>query len=277
MFEFQTVRTALSGGVLDVRFDAPPLNLIGPELVKDLVDLVLALPASPEVRVVVFSSADPEYFLPHVDLTKVPQYVAEAGRAGGPDDASLGMLWRKFSQADVVTIAKIRGRVGGAGSEFVLACDMQFASRETATFGQPEVGMGAPPGAGALQHLTRKLGRNRALEVLLGSADFTADEAAAYGWINKAVPDAELDALVATNARRIASFPAAAVHETKRVVNGLTLPHVEDVRADARRFQEFVQTNVLQSRVALLFEKGLQDRGPVELALGAHMVDLPVE
>ncbi|MEU0794233.1 enoyl-CoA hydratase/isomerase family protein [Amycolatopsis sp. NPDC005961] len=278
MNPYTTLRTDLVDGVLTVDFDSPPLNLVGPELVRDLVSLVLSLPERPEVRVVVFGSADREYFLPHVDLTKVPQYVAEAGKAGGgPEDASLGVLWRRFSEAGVVTIAKIRGRVGGAGSEFVLACDMQFASRESATFGQPEVGMGAPPGAGALQHLTRLLGRNRALEVVLTSSDYSAEHAERYGWINQAVPDGELDDLVSAIARRIASFPREAVLSAKRAINALTLPPIDQVRADAARFQEFVRTDQLQGRVAALFAQGLQKRGDLESNLGSHLEDLPGE
>ena len=179
--------------VVTVTIDAPPMNLIGPELVRDLVGLFNALESDPEVRVMVLESADPEFFVPHVDLTKVAEYTAEAAKAGGPEDASLGMLWRKLSELPVVTIAKLRGRARGAGSELALACDMRFAARENAVLGQPELGFGAPPGAGGVQHLARLLGRGRAMEALLGAADFDADEAERYGWINRALPDAELD------------------------------------------------------------------------------------
>src|SRR5581483_87280 len=120
-------------GVLSVVIDAPPMNLIGPELVRDLVSLLGELESGADVRVVVLESADPDYFIPHVDLTKVAEYTAEAAKAGGPGDASLGMLWHKLSELPVVTIAKIRGRARGAGSELVLACDLRFAARENAT------------------------------------------------------------------------------------------------------------------------------------------------
>src|SRR5277367_3423416 len=272
---YRTLRVAPSGaGVLSVAIDAPPMNLIGPELVRDLVTLISDLETDEFTRVIVLESADPEYFVPHVDLTKVAEYTAEAAKAGGPDDASLGMLWHKLSELPVVTIAKLRGRARGAGSELALACDMRFAARENAILGQIEVGTGAAPGAGGVQHLARLLGRGRAMEVILGAADFSADEAERYGWVNRALPDAELDAFVARLARRIASFPAEAVRSAKRVLNELTLPGPDAIRADARRFRQLVVSDAAQGRTAALFAHGLQTRGPLELDLGDRIGSL---
>jgi len=272
---YRTLRVARSDeGVLGVVIDAPPMNLIGPELVGDLVSLLSELESDQGIRVVVLESADPEYFVPHVDLTKVAEYTAEAAKAGGPDDASLGMLWHKLSELPVVTIAKLRGRARGAGSELALACDMRFAARENAVLGQPEVGFGAPPGAGGVQHLGRLLGRGRAMEVILGAADVDADEAERYGWVNRALPDAELDAFVARLARRIASFPAEAVRSTKQALNELTLPGADAIRADARRFQQLVGSDTVKARAAALFAQGLQTRGPLELDLGDRIESL---
>ena len=206
---YRTLRVAHPDeGVLSVVIDAPPMNLIGPELVRDLVALLGELESGQDIRVMVLESADPEYFVPHVDLTKVAEYTAEAAKAGGVGDASLGMLWHKLSELPVVTIAKLRGRARGAGSELALACDMRFAARENAILGQIEAGVGAAPGAGGVQHLARLLGRGRAMEAILGADDFDAETAERYGWVNRALPDAELDAFVARLARRIASFPA---------------------------------------------------------------------
>ena len=254
---FDTLAVRQEGAVLFVEIAAPPMNLIGPELVRDLVDSAQRT-GSPttDVRVLVLESADPEYFVPHVDLTKVEEYTAEAAKAGGPDDASLGMLWRKLSELPVVTIAKIRGRARGAGSELALACDMRFAARENAVLGQPEIGVGVTPGAGGVQHLARLLGRGRAMEVMLGAADFDAEMAERYGWINRALPDAELDEFVARLARRIASFPADAVRSTKQVLNELTLPGADAIRADARRFQHLVGSDAVKARVASCSRRG---------------------
>ena len=264
----QTLRLARGDGVLGVVIDAPPMNLIGPELVRDLVTLLSELDSDADIRVAVLESADPEYFVPHVDLTKVSEYTAEAAKAGGPEDASLGMLWYRLSELPVVTIAKIRGRARGAGSELALACDMRFAARENAVLGQPEIGFGTPPGAGGVQRLARLLGRGRAMEAILGAADFDADEAERYGWINRALPDDELDAFVARLARRIASFPVDAVRSTKHVLNDLTMPDADAIRADARRFQQLVRSDTVKARSATLFAQGLQTRSAVELDLG---------
>src|SRR4051794_19266617 len=255
-------------GVLSVVIDAPPMNLIGPEPVRDLVRLLGALDSGEDVRVIVLESADPEYFVPHVDLTKVAEYTAEAAKAGGPEDASLGMLWHRLSELPVVSIAKLRGRARGAGSELALACDMRFAARENAVLGQIEVGVGTTPGAGGVQHLGRLLGRGRAMEAVLGADDFDADQAERYGWINRALPDAHLDAFVARLARRIASFPVEAVRSAKRALNDLTLPGADAIRADARRFRQLVVSDTAEDRTAALFSQGLQTRGSLELDLG---------
>jgi enoyl-CoA hydratase/carnithine racemase len=269
---YRTLRvTKTDQGVLSVVIDAPPMNLIGPELVRDLVGLLGEVEAGRDVRVMVLESADAEYFVPHVDLTKVAEYTAEAAKAGGPEDASLGMLWHKLSELPVVSIAKIRGRARGAGSELALACDMRFAARENAILGQIEVGAGAVPGAGGVQHLARLLGRGRAMEVILGADDFGADQAERYGWINRALPDAELDAFVARLARRVASFPADAVRSAKRAINELTVPGADAIRADARRFRQLVVSDAAQARTAALFAQGLQTRGPLELNLGDRL------
>ena len=272
---YRTLRVAPAGpGVLSVVIDAPPLNLIGPELVRDLVGLFGVLESDQDIRVAVLESADPEYFIPHVDLTKVAEYTAEAAKAGGVGDASLGMLWHKLSDLPVVTIAKLRGRARGAGSELALACDMRFAARENAILGQIEVGVGAAPGAGGVQHLARLLGRGRAMEAILGADDFDAETAERYGWVNRALPDADLDAFVARLARRIASFPADGVLTAKQVLNEVTMPAADAIRADAVRFRQLVAADAAQARTAALFAQGLQTRGPLELDLGDRLGSL---
>ena len=192
VFETLTVRT--EGSVLFAEIAAPPMNLLGPELVRDLVSLIQRAEADDSFQVLVFSSADPDYFISHVDLTRVAEYRAEAAKLTG--EASIALLFHHLSASRLVTIAQIEGRVRGAGSEFVLACDMRFAARETAIFAQFEPAFGVLPGGGAAQHLTRLMGRGRALEVMLSAEDYDAELAERYGWINRALPADELGEFV---------------------------------------------------------------------------------
>jgi len=268
---FDTLKTTRDGGVLSVRFDNPPINLIGPELVADLVDLLDALEHDAEIAVVVFASADPEFFLPHVDITKVAEYTKETGRISGSASGSLGGLLRRLSEMRQVSIAQVEGYARGAGSEFALACDMRFASRERAMFGQIEAGLGAAPGAGAIQHLTRLMGRGRAMEALLSSRDFDADLAERYGWINRALPQAELEPFVQELAQRLAQFPTAGVSAIKRRINDIALPALAEVRADAALFQETVRQPRAQARTRALIDAGMQTRGDLERAFGAAL------
>src|SRR5262249_33644927 len=157
---------------------------------RDLVSLIQQSEADESRKVLVFSSADPDYFIPHVDLTQVAQYRDEAAKLTG--EKSLGLLFRHLSSSRLVSIAQVEGRARAGGSEFALACDMCFAARETAIFAQIEPALGVLPGAGGIQHLTRLMGRARALEVMLSAADVDAALAERYGWINRALPAAEL-------------------------------------------------------------------------------------
>src|SRR5262249_54394372 len=199
---FETLTVRKEGAVLFAEIAAPPMNLLGPELVRDLVSLIQRAEADDAVRVLVFKSADPDYFISHVDVTRIKEYREEAAKLTG--EASIALLFRYLSASRLVTIAQIEGRVRGAGSEFVLACDMRFAARESAIFGQMEPAFGQIPGGGAAQHLTRLLGRARALAVLLSAEDYDAELAERYGWINRALPANALGDFVRSLAHRIA-------------------------------------------------------------------------
>jgi len=174
------------------------------------------------------------------------------------DEPSLGLLFRRLSTSRLVTIAQIAGRVRGAGSEFVLACDMRFAARETAILGQFETAFGAIPGGGAVQGLTRLMGRGRALEVLLGAEDFDAELAERYGWINRALPAAELGDFVAELADRIARFPASGHRLAKERVNAIELADVAEFQRDSDLFAEVMSTSDAQGRAQAAFSRGFQ-------------------
>src|ERR1700719_4258351 len=193
---FETLNVAKEGAVLFAEILAPPMNLLGPELVRDLVSLIRQTEADDAVKVLVFKSADPDYFIPHVDVTKIKEYREQVAKLTG--EASIALLFRHLSASRLVTIAQIEGRARAAGSEFVLACDMRFAARESAIFAQPEPGFGVSPGAGGVQHLTRLMGRGRALEIMLSADDYGAELAERYGWINRALPAKDLDDFVSS-------------------------------------------------------------------------------
>jgi enoyl-CoA hydratase/carnithine racemase len=268
---FETLTVSKDGGVLFAEIAAPPMNLLGPELVRDLVSLIQRAEADDAARVLVFKSADPDYFISHVDLTRITEYRAEAAKLTG--EASIALLFRYLSASQLVTIAQIEGRVRAAGSEFVLACDMRFAARESAIFGQFEPAFGLLPGGGAAQHLTRLMGRARALEVMLSADDYSAELAERYGWINRSLPADALDGFVSSLAHRIAGFPAAGHALVKDRVNGIALAPVEDFRRDSDLFGEAVRAPDAQRLTAAAMKQGFQTRD-AELALGRVLADL---
>src|ERR1700757_4895883 len=209
-----------------VTIDTPPINAMGPQMVREFQKVIDALEADEQVRVVVFDSAVNDYFLNHSDFeAKIEDLTAlPAGPTGLPP-------WPDFlvrlTRLPVASIALIRGRATGNGSELTLACDMSFASREKAIISQWEVGVGMVPGGGPMARLPQLIGRNRALEVLMSSEDIRGEQAEAYGYVNRALPDADLDAFVETLATRIAKFDKWAIANTKRLVNTSLPPDVE--------------------------------------------------
>jgi enoyl-CoA hydratase/carnithine racemase len=260
------------GAVLFAEIAAPPMNLLGPELVRDLVSLIQRAEAANPLKVLVFTSADPDYFISHVDVTRIAEYRAEAAKLTG--EASIAILFRHLSASRLVSIAQIEGRVRGAGSEFVLACDMRFAARESAIFGQFEPAFGVIPGGGAAQHLVRLMGRARALEVMLSAGDYDAELAERYGWINRALPADALDPFVKTLAHRIARFPAAGQVVVKERVNAIALAPSDDFRRDADLFGEGVREPEAQRVIQAALKRGFQTRDP-EMDLARLLGALP--
>ncbi len=270
MSPYETLNVSAEGAALFAEIAAPPMNLLGPELVRDLVSLLQEAEAEDGVKVLVFKSADPDYFISHVDLTRIGEYRAEAAKLVG--EPSIALLFRHLSASPLVSIAQIEGRVRGAGSEFVLACDMRFAASESAVFGQFEPAFGQIPGGGAVQHLTRLMGRGRALEVMLSADDYGADLAERYGWINRALPAEELEGFVRSLAVRIAGFPAAGQAAVKERVNAIALAPVDDFQHDSDLFGEEVQTPEAQQRIGAAMKQGLQTRD-WEMVLGRTLGD----
>jgi enoyl-CoA hydratase/carnithine racemase len=253
-----------------VTFDNPPLNIFGPQALPELDAVVTALESDDDVTVVVFDSAVDGFFLTHYD------FVAKLEESTGYPAGSTGLqalpdMLARLSRAPVVSIASIRGRATGVGSELALASDMRFASREKAILSQWEVGAGLVPGGGPMARLPRLLGRGRALEVLLGADDIDGVVAELYGYVNRSLPDAELDGFVDALATRIASFDKQAIAETKELVNVNSLPTDQEIAPEWDAFLAALSRPATQARITTLFERGFHEPGDVETRLGYHV------
>ena len=255
-----------------VTIDNPPINVMGPEMVQQFQDLIDAIEADEHLRVVVFDSAVDGYFLNHSD------FQAKLEDLTGMPDGPTGLPpWPDFlvrlTRAPVASIALIRGRATGNGSEITLACDMSFASREKTIISQWEVGVGMVAGGGPMARLPHLIGRNRALEVLLSSEDLSGDQAAAYGYINRALPDADLDQFVEALATRIAGFDKWAIAHTKRLVNTSLPPDVE-LGAGWNACVLSLGRPAAQNGIKALTARGFQKPGDVENRLGYYLGQL---
>ena len=256
-----------------VTFDHPPLNIFGPEAIPQLNEIITALETDKEVKVVVFDSAVERFFLTHYDfLAKLEETTSlppgPTGLQPLPD-----MLVR-LSRAPVVSIASIRGRASGVGSELALACDMRFASREKAILSQFEVGAGLVPGGGPMARLPRLMGRGRALEVLLGADDIPGDLAERYGYVNRSLPDSDLDAFVESLATRIASFDKRAISETKHFADVASLPPDYEIAPEWDVCFASIARPAAQKRIKALMELGFHKPGDVEERLGYYVGQL---
>jgi enoyl-CoA hydratase/carnithine racemase len=253
-----------------VTFDHPPINLIDSVMIGELGELLAEIEENKEPAVVVFDSADPDYFLAHYDIAADPSLVTSLPKGPTGFHPWVDVLVRVGKLA-AVTISAIRGRARAAGSELVLATDIRFASRERAVIGQPEVGFGAIPGGGPASRLPGLVGRGRAFEILLGGEDFDGDLAERYGFVNRAIPDDEFDDFVDRFARRVSSFDRQALADIKHYVNKVSLPADEEFPPQMEAFSEAVGGPSLQARAGKAFEDGLQQRSDVEWSLGDYV------
>jgi enoyl-CoA hydratase/carnithine racemase len=259
--QFTTDRT--HPGRWTITFSNPPINMFTPASIVELGALIAELEADPSLKVVVLQSANPDFFVAHLDVAKA----AERPEALG--------LWREFvlrlSSAHIVSIAKIRGRTRGIGNEFVLACDMRFASRQNAVFGQPEVGVGLVPGGGALEWLPRLVGRSRALEIVLSGDDFDADIAERYVWVNRTLEDSDLDSFVDALARRLASFDRETLAAAKAQVSRFGMPTACELKSSNDLFFPLLALPGAQARRAKVRIIGYGIRSDFELNFGRYL------
>ena len=246
-----------------ITFNNPPINMFIPTTIVELEALMTDLEADPSVKVVVFQSANPDFFIAHLDVAKA------AAQPGVLD------LWRDFvlrlSSTAIVSIAKIRGRTRGIGNEFVLACDMRFASRQNALFGNPEVGVGLIPGGGALEWLPRLVGRSRALEIVLGADDFDADIAERYGWVNRTLDDDDLDSFVDRLVRRLASFDREVLSAAKAQINRFGTPTATELQSSNDMIFPMLTLPAAQARRARIRSIGYGVPSDFELNFGRYL------
>src|SRR6267154_1200845 len=256
-----------------VTITRPPLNIFGPDTIPQLNEAITEIETDEQVKVVGFDSAIEGFFLTHYDFLAK----AEDTTSLPPGPTGLGpqndMLVR-LSRAPVVSIASIRGRATGVGSELALACDMRFASREKAILSQWEVGAGVVPGGGPMARLPRLMGRGRALEVLMGADDITGDLAERYGYVNRSFPDSELDAFVESLATRISTFDKQAISETKRFVDVASLPPDFEIAPEWDVCLASIARPAAQKRIGMLMEMGFHRPGDVENRLGYYVGQL---
>ena len=255
------------GPIAWITIDHPPINLLDLTMMLDLARLVSEFEADDATRVIVFRSADPEFFIAHADL----ELIKTLPREPRPEPTELeffhAMLerWRTLPQ---VTIAQIEGRARGGGSEFALSLDLRFAAIGRALLGQPEVAIGIIPGGGGTQRLARLMGRSRALEAVLGCDDFDAETAERYGWVTRALPPDEIGPFVERLARRIAAFPPAAVRLAKQAVDAAAPSPVPGLLAEAHAWNQVLGDPELDARFDRAMAAGAQTREG-ELDLGA--------
>ncbi len=273
-----------SSAYCQVTFDHPPINTVTAETVAELAELMGLIEQDPDLKVVVFDSANPDFFLAHYDFGADDDFGAQydlehdpgrtAALAAGPTGlpAWIDVLVR-LSRAPVVSIAAIRGRARGAGSEFVLACDLRFASRENSLLGQFEVGVGVVPGGGPMARLSRLVGRGRAMEILLLADDLDGPRAEQYGYVNRVIADDRLDAEVRAMAGRLERFDPEAIARTKSHIDRVTLPDSGELLPALADLRELFSRPAQQALWARLEAAGLNADSELERSLGRRVAD----
>jgi len=255
---YACLKVRVDRGVAFVSIDHPPINLMDLAMIEELTRLRGDLENDPGVRVAVFQSANPEFFIAHVDTAYIPK------PQGVPPKSNIlnpfHQMVEQYRTMPKATIGKVEGRARGGGSEFLLSLDMRFGAIGRAVFNQPEVAFGIIPGGGGTQRLPRLIGRSRALEVILGCHDFPAELAERYGYINRALPPEELTPFVEELAYRIASFPAEAIALAKAAVDASELPVLQGLIEEAHYFNQSAVTKEAQERMVWFMGIGGQTK-----------------
>jgi enoyl-CoA hydratase/carnithine racemase len=266
---FQTLRVAVDEGVAFVTIEHGEINLMDLAMLDDLDRVGRQLEADPAVKVVVLQSANPDFFIAHADISAITQLPAQ------PPEREEKLGWvhavlDRFRTMPKATIAKIQGRCRGGGSELALACDMRFAEIGRGVLCQPEVGVGIIPGAGGSVRLPRLVGRGRALEIILGCGDFSAEIAERYGYVNRALPAGEIDFFVSYLAHRIAGFPAETIAAAKQATSMGEVGLEDELAREEAIFLRAAHSVPARRRMAAALAIGMQT-APIERCCFSHV------
>lgn len=273
-YDYPHLTVTVRDGVATVLIDNPPINLMTSGLFRSLAKVSVDLSNDDDVRVVVLRSANPEFFIAHFDVAAILEFPTDGEAVEEPELGGFDRMCEAYRTMDKVTIAELRGRVGGGGAELSSACDMRFGDLETFRWNQMEVPLGILPGGGGTQRIPRLIGIGRAMEVVLGADDVDAETAERWGFLNRAMSGDSLSAYVDAVATRIASFPSAAVREAKRAVNASVERSLDEgLKYESYLFQVLLRDADAQPSMRQYLDAGGQTRD-VELRIGSVMGEL---
>ncbi|MGC6398814.1 MAG: enoyl-CoA hydratase/isomerase family protein [Ilumatobacteraceae bacterium] len=273
-YDYPHLTVTVHDGVATVLIDNPPINLMTSGLFRSLAKVSVDLSNDDDVRVVVLRSANPEFFIAHFDVAAIVEFPTDGEAVEEPELGGFDRMCEAYRTMDKVTIAELRGRVGGGGAELSSACDMRFGDLETFQWNQMEVPLGILPGGGGTQRIPRLIGIGRAMEVVLGADDVDAETAERWGFLNRAMSGDSLSAYVDAVATRIASFPPAAVREAKRAVNASVERSLDEgLKYESYLFQVLLRDADAQPSMRQYLDAGGQTRD-VELRIGSVMGEL---
>ena len=259
-YDYQLIDVSITGGIAMVTINNPPINIITPHLYQELVDLVAELKDDDDLTVVVFKSADPDFFIAHYDVANILTFPTDGDAERDLESSDFHTMCERVRNMNKVTIAQIEGRVGGGGSEFVASMDMRFGVIGKTIVNQMEVPLGILPGGSGTQRLPRLVGRGRAMEIVLGADDLDAETAERWGFLNRIYDAEQIDAKVAALAKRISRFPVAAVRLAKASVNASDLPIQQGLQEEAYLFARLLRTEAAQHNMSQFLQIGGQTR-----------------
>jgi enoyl-CoA hydratase/carnithine racemase len=260
-YDYETLNTTFDKGIMTATINNPPVNVMTGALYTDLVGFAIEVEQDESVKVVVFQSADPDFFIAHYDVETLLKMPIDSPAEKSPDLSEFHEMCERVRTMPKATIVKMAGRAGGGGNEFASSCDMRFGVKGKTIINQMEVALGILPGGTGTQRLPRLVGRGRAMEICLGSDDIDAVTAEHWGYLNRIFDTTEeLDTFVDNLAGRIACWPAEAIGLCKASINNAEMPFKEGLLEESHLFQQSLRTEGAQKNMRKAMEMGLQTR-----------------